>query len=169
MALERELNDFAAMFKQHLNKSQKATLRWVTCTAVDWDKLTMTATDANDAPYFDVQLGLGMLVVKPAADTDCLIAILENDETCAFLLYANEADLIEYNGGTNGGMCNTTELKTQLDKLTARVDGVISAIENGVVIAQDGGANFKTTVVDALEKITDKEDFSSIEDTKITH
>lgn len=76
---------------------------------------------------------------------------------------------IEINGGDNGGMCNTPELKTQLDKLTARVDGIIDALKNGTTGTQDGGAAYKASVVAALQALTDKENFNDIEDTKITH
>lgn len=76
---------------------------------------------------------------------------------------------IEINGGDNGGMCNTPELKTQLDKLTARVDGIIDALTNGTTGTQDGGAAYKASVVAALQALTDKENFNDIEDSKITH
>ncbi len=169
MTLKSELDEFAGLFKQHLRGAVKATLRWVDAESVDWENRTMTATDEDDLPYYDVLLGVGMMAVKPVKGTECLIAILEGDEATAFLLYANEAELIEFNQGLNGGVANTPELKMQLEKLTARVDGIIDAINNGVPGSSDGGAALLTSIKLGLSSITDKEDFSEIEDSKITH
>lgn len=171
MTLKSELDEFAGLFKQHLRGAVKATLRWVDAESVDWENKTMTGTDEDDLPYYDVLLGVGMMAVKPVKGTECLIAILEGNEATAFLLYANEAELIEFNQGLNGGFANTPELKTQLEKLTARVDGIIDAINNATVstAGPDAGAVLLANMKLGLASITDKEDFSEIEDSKITH
>ncbi len=170
MTLVSELDRFGGLFKQHLNSSMKATLRWVTATAVNWDEQTMTATDSDELEYFDVLLGVTTTVVKPVLNTDCLIAIVEGDEATAFLLYADEAELIQFNGGTNGGLTVTPELKTQLDKLTARVDGVIDAINSAQTSpSPDGGTVLHNTMKAGLALITEKESFDKIENEKITH
>lgn len=118
MTLKNELDRFGQLFKSHLNGSMKATLRWVSATEVDWEAQTMTAVDGDGLEFFDVLLGVGTTAVKPVVGTDCLIAIIEGDEATAFLLFADEAeeiilnaekmiyssDLIEYNGGENGGL-----------------------------------------------------------------
>ena len=171
MSLVDELDQFNQLFKHHIKGSIKATLRWVTAEAVDWDNKTMTAHDSDDLPYHDVLLGVGASSVKPKLKTDCLIAIVENDEATAFLLYANEADLQEWNGGINGGLTNTPELKSQLEKLSARVDGVIDAIKSPSVVAtpQDGGAALLALLRTEIAKITEKESFDDIEDLLITH
>jgi hypothetical protein len=169
MSLKDELDQFHGLFKQHLNGTKQAALRWVTATEIDWNEKTMTAEDSDGLPYYDVLLGVSNVKVKPKPGTDCLIAILEGNEATAFLLYADEADLVEYNDGNNGGLANVPELKGQLEKMTTRIDGIIEALKNGVVVAGDGGSSYKITVVASLESITKKEDFSKIEDTKITH
>lgn len=76
---------------------------------------------------------------------------------------------ITFNGGSNGGLAITPELKTQLDKMTARIDGIIDAINNATFLANDGGSELKSSMVKALAKLTDKEDFSNIENADITH
>ncbi|MBN1987829.1 MAG: hypothetical protein JW783_00345 [Bacteroidales bacterium] len=170
MTLKSELDVFGALFKQHLNGSFKATLRWVTATSVDWENKTMTATDSDELPYYGVLLGVGMMAVKPVIKTDCLIAIVEGDEASAFLLCADEAELIQFNNGSNGGLVYVHELKENLQKLTARVDAVIDALNNAAPSGTpDGGAALIGTIKAALALITEKEDFTGIESNSITH
>lgn len=171
MSLKSETDKFGELFKRRLSDSSKATLKWVTADEVDWEAQTMTASGEDDLKFFDVLLGLGTVAVKPVIGTDCLIAIVENDDATAFMLYADEAELIAYNGGENGGLTNTPELKTQLDKLTARVDGIIDAIKDPSVIptAQDGGNALWALFKGLIAQITEKESFENIENDKIKH
>ncbi len=172
MSVETAADEFMVLFKRHLSSNSQAQIRWVTCKSVDWDAKTMEAEGMSDElAYYDIALGFGSCDVKPIVETDCIIGILEGQESVAWLIYATETELVEFNGGENGGLTNTPELKTQLDKLTARVDGIISAINNGVPAAgaPDGGAALQTSIKAALALITQKEDFGDIEDTKITH
>jgi len=171
MTLKSELNQFGSLFKQHLKGAFKSTMRWVTVSSVNWESKTMEAADADNLPYYDILLGVGMMAIKPTLGTDCLIAIVEGDEAVAFLMYADEADLIEFNGGLNGGMTKTPELVTQLAKLTARVDGIIDAINNGTPAAgaSDGGAALQNSIKALLAGINEREDFTEIEDYLITH
>ena len=80
-----------------------------------------------------------------------------------------DAEHIAMNGGGNGGLCITPELSAQLGKMTARIDGIIDAINNGVTVPQDGGAALQTSIKAGLAAIVDKEDFANIENDKITH
>ena len=56
------------------------------------------------------------------------------------------------------------DYKTQLDKMTARIDGIIDAIKNGIPSPQDGGSALQQTIVAALNQLTDKEDFNTLTD-----
>lgn len=56
------------------------------------------------------------------------------------------------------------DFKTQLNKMTARIDGIIDAIKNGAPTPQDGGAGLQQTIVLGLQQITDKEDFKTLAD-----
>ena len=132
MTLKNELDRFGQLFKQHLNGSMKATLRWVEATEVDWDAQTMTAVDGDGLEFFNVLLGVGTMAIKPVVGTDCLIAIVEGDEATAFLMYADEAeeitanakslryssDLIEYNGGENGGLVKVSPVIEWMQKVS---------------------------------------------------
>lgn len=171
MTLKSELDQFGMLFKHHLNGVVKATLVWVTAGEIDWENKTMTAIDEDNLPFYDVLLGVGSMAVKPKKDTDCLIAKIEGDEATAFLVMADEVELIEFNGGKNGGLAVVPELKTQLEKLSKRVDGLIEAVNSPNVAAtpQDGGAALLSLLRGELAKITEKESFDKIEDTTIKH
>ena len=170
-SLETAADEFMLLFKRHLNGNTQAQIRWVTCKSVDWDAKTMEAEGMSDElAYYDVALGFGSCDVKPAINSDCIIGLLEGHESVSWLIYARETELVEFNGGDNGGLTNTPELQTQLDKLTKRVDDVISAITGApVAVPADGGAAAQTYTKTKLALIVDKEDFGNIEDTKITH
>ena len=114
----------------------------------------------------------GNLKVKPAAGSVVLLADLSAGTMRDMAVVAwSKIDEIIFDGGQNGGMCRVPELKTQLDKLTARVDGIINAIKSATpaVGAADGGASLKTSIVTGLSTISQKENFSSIENKKIKH
>jgi hypothetical protein len=170
MPLDDELNQFKQLFKQHINGAQKATLRWVSAIVVDWDDKTMTAEDSEGVPYYDVLLGVGMMVIKPKTGTDCLIAILEGDEATAFLLYANEADLIEFNGGNNGGLAITPTLIDELNKTNALLQAIINII-NGAAISEPGNGSASALQTALKTAIINKKlgDYSQIENKQITH
>ena len=78
-------------------------------------------------------------------------------------------DKIELNGGLLGGLIKIEELKSQLDKMTQRIDGIMNALRNSPTGSSDGGAAYKTAITTALSSITNKENFGNIEDEKITH
>lgn len=54
--------------------------------------------------------------------------------------------------------------KTQLDKLSARVDGIINAIKGGKPDTDYTGAALQNTIVAALPEETDKENFNTLFD-----
>ena len=80
-----------------------------------------------------------------------------------------EVEEIIINGGENGGLIKIGELVENLDKMTKRIDGIIEAIKNSTPVAQDGGTSMKASMVAALNTLTDKENFSAIENEKIRH
>jgi hypothetical protein len=79
-----------------------------------------------------------------------------------------EAD-VEINGGENGGLCITPKLKEQLDKMTARIDGIIDAINNATPTPQDGGTALQTSMKLLLATLVDRENFEGIENDRVKH
>lgn len=81
---------------------------------------------------------------------------------------------LEVNGNEavwNGGSettANATNLKQELSKMSARIDGIINAITGSAVGSSDGGAFYKENMAKAVFTLQ-KEDFSNIIDDKIKH
>lgn len=171
MSVETEANEFVSLFKRHLNGKMRATIRWAICKSVDWDAKTMDCVGvSDDLEYYDVALGFGSTDTKPALESDCLIAILEGNESVAFLLYANEVDLVQFNGGENGGLTITPELVNQLNKTNELLQAIMTVI-SGALIPEPGNGSpsaFQTALKTA---ITGKQigNYDNIEDKKITH
>ena len=131
MTMKAALDDFGQLLKNRLNGNVKATIRWVKVTEVDWSEQAMTAVDGDGLEFFNVLLGVGTTAIKPVVGTDCLIAIVEGDEATAFLLFADEAELIQFNGGENGGIVKISPTiawmnKVNLDMQTLK--GLLSGI-----------------------------------------
>lgn len=76
---------------------------------------------------------------------------------------------VELNGTDFGGLIKIEELKKELAKMTARIDGIINAVKTAAVSPQDGGATFKANMIASLETLMNKEDFSQIENKKVQH
>ena len=171
MSMETEAGEFVSLFKRHLNGKMSATIRWATCKLVDWDAKTMDCIGVSDElEYFDVSLGFGSVDTKPAVDSDCLIAILEGNESVAFLIYANEVELLQFNGGENGGLTITPELVTQLNKTNELLQAIMAVI-SGTQILEPGNGSPSALQIALKAAITGKQlgDYSNIEDSKITH
>lgn len=73
-----------------------------------------------------------------------------------------------FNEGNLGGLIKIEELKTQLDKLTARVDAIFDGFS---ALPIDAGGTGSPLLSAALTKIKSPspEDFSNIEDEKVKH
>lgn len=76
-------------------------------------------------------------------------------------------DSVQLFGGTHP-VCYADTLKTELGKMSNRIDTIINALKNSIPVAQDGGAAYKAEICNALQGLS-SEDFSDIEDTKIKH
>ena len=76
---------------------------------------------------------------------------------------------VELFGRDAGGVVKAEELKREPDKMTARIDAVISALRDSPTAPQDGGATFKAAIVAALNAIRDRENFAGIESEEVKH
>lgn len=112
---------------------------------------------------------LTTMIIKPAVGSTVLVADLSNGKMRDLVvLMVENVEKVIFNGGELGGLIKIEELKTQLNRMTARIDGIINAIKGGVPVSQDGGAALQTSIVSLLPN-GQKEDFSSLEDPKFLH
>jgi len=84
-------------------------------------------------------------------------------------IITRENGTVELFGTDAGGVVKAAELKSQLNKLTVRVDGIIDALKNSQTAAQDGGATYKGQIAAMLATLVDKEDFSNLESERVLH
>ena len=135
------------------------------------DNLAELAPLNGDANLLDVRLIAGAsetpFLITPVIDSVVLATFLSKDT--AFISLYSEIETIQIRGDQYGGLIKIEELITNLDRLTARVDGIIDAIEMGVPIAQDGGVGYQTTMKAILATLINKEDFSNMENDEVTH
>lgn len=119
-------------FENNLKGTRQAQLRWVTVTGVDKENRMMDAVGVSDnLEYFGIQLGMGAFNIYPKAETNCLVAIIEGQETDAFLIAAEDIEAVElktaisitFNDGKLGGL-------VKVEALTEKVNELIDAFNS---------------------------------------
>lgn len=71
---------------------------WVEVLEVDWEEKTMTVMGVEDeVEYYDVLLGLGSFDLKPTVGSNCLIGIIDNNDTTTFLIMVDDVEEIDIN------------------------------------------------------------------------
>lgn len=183
-----KLVEFKDLLKQKAKSQVPIQTEWVEVKSVDWEEKTMVAIgQENGLDYDDILLGLGNSFKKPVKGSMAIIGII-NNSAAAYMIDCEEVEEIEIvdktgfkwhlkdgnlsiNGVGFGGLLKAPELKTELDKMTARIDGIMNAINNGIPApgASDGGAGLHTSIKTALSSIVDNENFGSIENDTIKH
>lgn len=155
----------------------------VTSVNYDEDYCDITA----DGEYTDVNLravidSLGnRIVIYPKVDSVILCGRITNSNSIyvvqvseidkVVLVIGNTNVVLDENGIVFNNGLNTISkadvLHQELDKMSARIDGVIKALKNAA--ADSAGGTFKASLTPLLAAITVKEDFGDIEDEKIKH
>jgi hypothetical protein len=108
------------------------------------------------------------ILITPKNNSSVIVSrIGDSDEM--FVEMFSEVESIMFDDGQNGGLTITPELKKQLDKMSQRIDVIYNALQNSPTTAQDGGAAYKSSITGILSAMTDREDFSQIENNKIKH
>ena len=140
-----------------------------TVTATDGHTADIQPLDPTAAPLLRVDLSVGQtaaLSYRPEVGATVL-ALLDTPAT-GFVIAASKGKIV-LNGGELGPLVKIHELQTQLQKMTARIDGIIDALRGAKPTPQDGGAALQATTAAALAALTDKEDFSNLADHSVTH
>lgn len=170
MTIDEELRE-AILRERSIPDRLSAVLRWVTVTAVNQEEQTMDATGVTDGlEFFDVQLGVGSVVMYPAIGATCLVAIVEGQPSDAFLLSASKVERIEVtasvsivmNGGYNGGLIN-------IEALTEKINGLVDTFNKHthLVSGVQPGSGSVTAPAPISKAANFKKD--DYEDSKITH
>lgn len=179
------ISEFGKILTSNTQKLQEVQTHWATVKSVDWEAKTMTVTGVvDDLDFFNVLLGLGSINRKPTIGKKCLIGIVNNNSTSAFLIECESVDEIEINDKTGfklslnngqmtingdqfGGIVNAIELKAQLDKNTLILQKMQTAFANWITVPNDGGAALKVLSVDFIS--LDKADLGNIQNEAIKH
>jgi len=146
------------------------------------DKRTCTVTPKNgDADLHDVRLQAlrGMstgIVLMPKKGSDVVVGFL--DEAEAVIVLSSTLDYVEIktdteirlNGDSLGGIVNAKELKTQIDKNTAILNGILSIL-NGPPIPEPGNGAPSALQTSLKAAVSGKQtaNLSNIENTKVKH
>lgn len=148
----------------------------------------------NNAKYFKCSLnairenGENKVLLTPKIGSTVIIGILaEQHKSHAVIVQVCDLEKVflkigettleigtegyKLNGENFGGIVKAPELQVQLDKMTARIDGIIEAINNGqpAAGASDGGAALHTSIKTGLLAMGETEDFGDIENETIKH
>ncbi|WP_420582092.1 hypothetical protein [Reichenbachiella sp.] len=162
---------------QALSKQRMKLMPTFTATVKEVDEATMTCVvePPGQAEIDEVRLKAGIdevtdgIVEFPTVGSTVLCGIIGQDEDICFVIKCSVVDKIVMNGGSLKGLIIHDELVAQLTKMTARIDGIIDAIGDGVPAPQDGGSALQATIVAGLAALNDVEDFSNIENDKVKH
>lgn len=154
---------------ESLRGSDPAVVVVGTVTAANSQTVDIQPLDETAAPLLGIDLNVGQVgAISYRPEVGAVVLLLLDSPTTGFVVGMSRGRIV-LNGGEQGALIKIDELRTQLNKITARIDGIIDAIKNGVATPQDGGAGLQTTIVAALSQLTDKEDFTNIDDENITH
>lgn len=139
--------------------------------SIDGDSLAELEPLNGDPNLIDIKLIAGAsdspVLITPATDSVVIATFLSKNT--AFISLYSEVESVQLRGEQYGGLIKVEELVTQLDKVTARIDGIIDAINNGVPVPQDGGAALQASIKVALALLVDKENFKNLENENVKH
>jgi hypothetical protein len=103
----------------------------------------------------------------PTVGSTVLIGLTESNK--AQILMFSDVESVKIHGDNLGGLIIIEELVKQLGIVTDRIDKVYSAINDGVPIAQDGGAGYQSTMKIILATQAETEDYKDIENETVKH
>jgi hypothetical protein len=106
------------------------------------------------------------LYLKPSIGS--VVGIMMDSDFTGEIVCYSKLDSIKMLDGSFGGLTKTQELKTQLDKVNAQLQAVVSSLTSWVPVANDGGAALKTYFAGQIAG-KPAGNFASIENSNITH
>lgn len=166
------------IFEEYIaNQIDKENFYSVIGKAVNVDETTRTCDlepIEDDSPRAGINLqsaqdGTTGMVIIPKEDSFIVVSFF--DSTTGFVSLTSEVekilidtDLVQYNGGDNGGLINISDLVTEMNKSQNDLNSLKTAISGWIPVANDGGAALKVALAGffgtqlVLTKRTDMED-----------
>ncbi|MEH0008008.1 MAG: hypothetical protein V6Z82_04740 [Flavobacteriales bacterium] len=96
----KNIQDFGGLLSAHVQAHIKVQTHWCRVKEVTWDDKTFTCIGvADDLPFYNVSLGLGSFYRRPEKNSLCLIGVIENADTDAFLIDAEAFDKAVWQSG----------------------------------------------------------------------
>ena len=168
--------------EESFKRSQKMQAIAAIVIAVDENLMTCDVEPSDGgAAYYGVRLraaakegdfGISMI---PKIGSTVLIGIINNDDRQAYVAMFSDLEKavlkvengpanifgtsLQLNGKSHDGLIKAQGLFAEINKITARVDGIIDAINNAVAIPQDGGVGLQASMSASLAWLIDKENF----------
>lgn len=147
----------------------------VTGTVISVNKQDMTCdVDIHNKPTrFDVRLRAvvnreesGFFLI-PKLKSKVIIANLEGLRTASYVAMFSEVEEIILVSDKNGGIIINSKLTTEIEKLNTNFKTLLNAVKTAPVVAQDGGASFKSALSAALQ--FNDADLSDVESKTVKH
>lgn len=125
--------------------------------------------DNGDATLFDVRLqseeNPNGILITPKVGSSVIVTMISKE--AGYIGMFSEVDSISLMGEGNS-MIKTDELITQLAKVNMFLTGLKNAISAAPVVAGDGGASFKSSLITALSSL-EFPNYSNIKNDKVKH
>lgn len=136
----------------------------------------------DDLEIEDILLGFDKsgVIVYPKANTDVLVAFIDNSKTNGAVIYVKETDKIEIMGDANGGIGLTDKIAERLKrvedsffnlqtKFNAHLTLYSAHVHSGGTISGSTGTTVPDTTNTSSENVTPRTDQNYISSTKIKH
>lgn len=157
-------------------------------TSVDEGERTCEVEPANgDADILGVNLQANIefdngVVKIPAIESEVIVSFLTKESGYVSLFTELSKIIVDiggqtleltesgwvFNAGSNGGLININELKTQIDKNSSAISALLLTFNSWVVVPADGGAALKAVAIAQLAGKSTA-NLANIEDKKVTH
>lgn len=130
--MSQELDQLKQTLSELMKKLVPVQTVWVEVQDVDWEERTMTAVGIeDDLEYFDVLLGLESMDIKPKVGSNCIIGIVDNNDTTPFLIMAHEVEEIDIKvEDCQLNINNGFLLKKQNETLAKLMSDLLKEIQN---------------------------------------
>ena len=166
--MSKEMEQFGNLIKQSSQGNKQMIAKWASVQSVDFENgFCDVKVTGDDLPMYDVLLGFGNWKLKPKVETRCIVLEMEGRATAGVLIFAEEVETIEINGNQFGGLVDSKELKTQIDKNTQLLKAIQNVFKAFVPVPSDGGAALKAAASAFISLPT--ADLSNIENKTISH